>query len=193
MKGTEEYRLRDSEHTRLRRQNESIELRRRRLDQDRLRKQRLRENESRDNCNIQCAKRKVQQRGRKHAVYDNGDFNFYDNFDRKTAMCNPYYKHHEFVNSHNDNDWEKAKQSEMFGFQRMQGHQSLELYWNKKCPECGAMYLDGESPAFMTKCCGSFKAHGMECIPSGLKDLPPLLTSIKKAIKDMTNYSFHLP
>jgi hypothetical protein len=48
------------------------------------------------------------------------------------------------------------------------------------------MYLDGESAAFMKKCCGSFKAHALqrEDFPAGLRDLPPLLPSIKKAIKD---------
>jgi hypothetical protein len=44
----------------------------------------------------------------------------------------------------------------------------------------------------MKKCCGSFKAHGRECEPYGLRDLPTFLPSIKEAIKEYpTHMSKH--
>jgi hypothetical protein len=174
------------------RANESAEARRLRLSQDQIRHAANRVNESNDardsrlndNRIRQAAVRDNVRQSRRQVVYDNGDFEFFDNFNRKTEECNAYYRHTAFPNSHNHHNWEKAKKSEMFGFQRMKGYQSLELFWNKKCGHCGAMYLDGESEAFMKKCCGSFKFHGMECEPTGLPDLKPLLPSIKKAIAE---------
>jgi len=183
------------ERDRRSRENETNEDRRLRLDRVRdLRRLRVL-NESSENRQIRVEKKCVLTRGHRQNVInekrerlrqadiENG-FLFFDNFDRVTEECNGYYPHDKFVNSHNDNDWAKAKESEMFGYQKMRGYQSLELFWNKKCEYCHAMYLDGETPAFMKKCCGSFKFHGMECEPTGLPDLKPLLPSIKKAIAE---------
>jgi hypothetical protein len=187
---------RELDRTRLRLQNESIDNRQCRLDKNRERnsnyrqKERLRRQiESSENLQRQFDERRLKWQSKGGKIFDNGGFNYYDNFDKETKECNCYYTHHEFVKSHNMNDWEKAKESEVFGFQRMKGHQSLELYWNKKCGECHAMYLNGESQAFMKKCCGSFKPHGMSCEPTGVADLPPLLPSIKEAIN---NYPVHM-
>ena len=193
MKRTDDYKKRKLETDRLRRQNVSDEKRCDRLEKDRLRITQSRENEMVEayNDRLQKDKRRKYQK-RRTVVYDNGDFNFFDNFDKPTKDCKSYYKHNQFVNSHNDNDWEKAETSEMFGYQRMKGYQSLELFWNKKSGECGAMYLDGESAVFLKKCCGPLKAE-REDHPTGFGHLPPLLWSIKKAMKEepihMTKYA----
>jgi hypothetical protein len=162
----------DREGARQRRENEASENRGLRLNREIERKRGYRQN-------VINEKRECRRQ-----ADENGDYLFFENFDRETKDCNGYYPHDKFVNSHNDNDWAKAKESEMFGYQKMRGYQSLELFWNKKCEYCHAMYLDGETPAFMKKCCGSFKFHGMECEPTGLPDLKPLLPSIKKAIAE---------
>jgi hypothetical protein len=170
----------------LRLQNESDETRRQRLEEQRIRQNVIRENESSNMHYSRLDQNKEVKRSKKHRKNedDNDDYKFYDNFEKETKNCKCYYNHNKFVNSHKNNNWEAAINSEIFGFQRMKGYQSLELYWNKKCEECLAMYLDGETSAFMKKCCGSFKAHGMQSVPYGLSDLPPLLPSIKKAIND---------
>jgi hypothetical protein len=164
--------------------NETLDDHSFRLQEQRLRQAELRKNETTDSHISRLQKKNDHRRKRNKVVYDNGEYKFFENFEKETKDCNAFYRHENFPNSHNHNNWTKAKESEMFGFQRMKGYQSLELFWNKKCGECHAMYLDGESPAFMKKCCGSFKAHGLECEPYGLKDLPPLLPSIKQAIED---------
>jgi len=113
----------ERERGRRRRENESSENRRLRLDRDRERRRLRVLNESSENRQIRVEKKCVLTRGHRQNVInekrarlrqadiENG-FLFFDNFDRVTEECNGYYPHDKFVNSHNDNDWAKAKESE---------------------------------------------------------------------------------
>jgi hypothetical protein len=116
----------ERERVRRLRENESSENRRLRLDRDRERRRLRVLNESSESRQIRVERKCVLTRGHRQNVInekrerlrqadiENGIL-FFDNFDRVTEECNGYYPHDKFVNSHNDNDWVKAKKNEVFG------------------------------------------------------------------------------
>ena len=45
--------------------------------------------------------------------------------------------------------WHNAKDSNLFAFQKVKSHKSLELFWTKECVNCGTKYLHTHSDDFM--------------------------------------------
>ena len=101
-----------------------------------------------------------------------------DNFMLPTRLCNPYYKNSKFDASRQENDWYNAiKSKKYFGFRNQSDYVSLELFWNRQCPNCGCRYLNTQSDTFITKCCR---------VPQEVS-FPPeksLTPNIRKAIKE---------
>ena len=104
--------------------------------------------------------------------------------DSTVATCNSTYYHKLLSKSHNKHNWHNARDSELFAFQKLKQHKSLELFWTKKCYSCGAKYLNTHSEDYMKKCCKLYL--------SDIHILQPLLPSITKIIKkDYEHISCH--
>ena len=101
-----------------------------------------------------------------------------NNFVLPTNKCNPYYQNSKFVKSNEENDWFNAiKSDKYFGFRRVKGYESLQLFWNRSCPNCGCRFLNTQSDSFLTKCCRTSQEVSY---PPEL----PVTPGILKAIKD---------
>ena len=66
---------------------------------------------------------------------------------------NPYYYHELLPESNNKYNWFRALRSWRFGYKKQRGYESLELYWEIQCGNCGNLYLTGSSEEFIGKCC----------------------------------------
>lgn len=95
--------------------------------------------------------------------------------DSTVETCNSTYYHKLLSKSHNKHNWHNARDSELFAFQKLKQHKSLELFWTKKCHSCGAKYLNTHSEDYMKKCCKLYL--------SDIHILKPLLPSIQEIIE----------
>ncbi len=54
---------------------------------------------------------------------------YFENWMLETKLCNPYYEHSSFKESHNKYNWHKAIESSYrFGHRRSKGYKSLEFF-----------------------------------------------------------------
>ena len=112
------------------------------------------------------------------AIEQRQSVGYEDNFVLPVRQCNPYYKNPKFVKSNQDNDWHKAvKSDKYFGFRRVPKYESLQLFWNRSCPNCGCRYLNSQSDSFITKCC---RASQEMSYPPERRLTPMILKAIKE-------------
>ena len=98
------------------------------------------------------------------------------------TQYNAYYDHPLFRASTRENDRQLAEKSEMFfGYRRVAGYESLELFWSRTCNHCGARFLNTSTYSFRRHCCG----------PAQNVKFPlwkPLSPRVRRAIEEMPQH-----